>query len=341
MRNIIPVTILAAILFSGCQQPKVHKTSSGKEIIDSVVFLTDLIKNDSLDYSLFARRASNYLERGNIDQSLRDIQQALKLNPENPDLFVLLADIYLILGQVENSIMSLKKAAKLEPDNIIPALKLSEMYHMMEQIDIALRYADEAIAIDRQNAEGYYMKAVALLAKGDTVNALNNFRISNNYDSLNYMTNMQLGATYTAMNDTVAEEYFIKALKIAPGDERALFYLAMHYQDNRQFENSIDTYQQVIELYPENKRAFYNMGYVYLVELGDFDNAQIMFEKAIELSPGFVEAVYNLGRAKEAAGDLNGARVQYRKALEILPNYPLAVQSLNRLDDIQIRKSKD
>lgn len=340
MKRIIPVILLAIIGVVGCQGPVTHKTSSGKEIVDSVRYFTNLIAEDSLDHSLFARRAKNFLERGNIDQSLRDIQQALKLNPENPELFILLSDIYLALGQVDNSIMSLKKAVSLNPDNIIPALKLSEIYVMMEQTDIAIRYADEAISIDRFDAEGYYMKGVGLLAKGDTTEAITNFRISSNYDSTNFMTYMQLGAIYAAMQDSISGEYFHKVLDIKPDDERALFYLGMYYQEREDFDNSLKMYSDLTEKYPDNQRAFYNMGYIYLVEFQDTDNALIMFEKAIEIRPRFVEAIYNLGRTKEAMGDLNGAREQYRKALEVLPNYPLAVQSLNRLDDIQIRNKK-
>ena len=340
MKRIIPVILLGIIGVVACQGPVKHKTSSGDEIVDSVSYLTELIIKDSTDHSLYARRAKNYLERGNIDQSLRDIQQALKINPENPELFILLSDIYLALGQVENSIMSLKKAVSLNPDDIIPALKLSEIYVMMEQTDIAIRYADEAIAIDRLDPEGYYMKGVGLLAKGDTSEAITNFRISANYDSTNFMTYMQLGAIYAALQDSIAGKYFHKVLDIKPDDERALFYLGMYYQERADFDNALKMYSKLTEKYPDNQRAFYNMGYLYLVEFQDTDNAQIMFMKAIELRPKFVEAVYNLGRTKEAMGDLNGAREQYRKALEILPNYPLAIQSLNRLDDIQIRNKR-
>ena len=83
------------------------------------------------------------------------------------------------------------------------------------------------------------------------------------------------------------------------------------------------------------------MGYIYLVEYNDYENAKLMFEKAVELSPSYVEAVYNLGRTLEVMGDYNGAREYYWKALDLLPNYPLAVQSLNRLDDIQIRNNQE
>ena len=182
---------------------------------------------------------------------------------------------------------------------------------------------------------------MGLMENGDTNQAITNLRISANYDSTNYMTFMQLGAIYTARNDSSSKTYFTKALNIYPSDERALYYLGMYYHENSQFDAALEKYSRVVDLYPQNNRAYYNMGYIYLVEYNDYENAKLMFEKAVELSPSYVEAVYNLGRTLEVMGDYNGAREYYWKALDLLPNYPLAVQSLNRLDDIQIRNNQE
>jgi len=339
MKTIFPVILLVAITIFGCVNTSIkNNTATGSE--DSLVILTNLITKDSLDESLFSQRAALYLQRGNIDPALRDIQSALKINPENPSLFILLADVYLVLGQTENSISSLKKAFKLNPDNDIPFLKLSEVYLLIDDPKTALNYVNEAISINRNNAESYYLKAMCLMENLDTNQAITNFRISANHDSTNYMTYMQLGAIHNSRADSTSKDYFLKALDIIPDDERAMFYLALYYQEHGNFDEAITMYSRITNLYPQNKRAFYNMGYLYLVEFEDYTNAKIMFESAVALSEGYVEAVYNLGRTHEVMGDYTSAREYYWKAIEILPNYPLAVQSLNRLDDIQLRGNK-
>lgn len=337
MKTILPVLLLAVFAIIGCENNNTTKTTYNTAPEDSVSILTSLISKDSANDALFTRRAELYLQKGNIDPALRDIQSALKLNPENSELFILLSDVYMVLGQTENSIASLKKAFRLNPDTDVPFLKLSEIYLLLEDPTTALNYVNEAISINRHNAESYYLKAMCLMENRDTNQAITNFRISANYDSTNYMTFMQLGAIFTSRHDTSSKDYFHKALLIQPDDERAMYYLAMYYQEHGDYDEAIKMYSRITELYSENKRAYYNMGYLYLVEFEDFENAKLMFEKAIQVSPGFVEAVYNLGRTLEAMGDYNGAREQYWKAIEILPNYPLAVQSLNRLDEIQIR----
>jgi tetratricopeptide (TPR) repeat protein len=335
--NQILAVLVVVVVFVGCSNNTNNKSVVNKGKVDSIQYYTNQIMKDSSNATLFALRAKNYLEKGKIDLSLRDIQHALELNPENEELFILLSDIYMVLGQSDNAILSLKKAIKLNASSTIPFLKLSEIYILLEQPSIALGYTNEALSINRYDAEAYYLKGVALLANKDTLGALNNFRVSSSYDSTKYMTFMQIGAIYASLNDTNSRSYYLKALDLKPDDERALFFLGLNYQEAAEFDKALDMYSKLISKYPDNKRSHYNMGYIYLVEYQDYDNAKDMFQKAIDISPGYVEAVFNLGRTYEATNDYEKAREYYRQALEILPNYPLAVQSLNRLDDIQYR----
>jgi len=342
MNKIIFVFLTISIsFFYGCGNANKKSNTSVNSEVDSLSVLSELINNDSLNPQLFTNRARLYYVKGKIDPALRDLQSALKLNPNSAKSFLLLSDIYFTLGQTDNSIAALKKVIKLTPDNEVPFLKLSETYLLLNKPDVAIKYADEALRINRENAESYYVKAMAQLESKDTTSAIINFKISANLDSGNFMTFMQLGAIYTSKGDTLSKENFEKALLAKPDDERALYYLAMYYQEQGDYDNAINRFSRIAELYPDNKRVFYNMGYIYLVEKEDFDNAKIMFQKAIDLSPRYVEAVYNLGRTLEAMGDYKSARIQYKKALELLPNYPLAVQGMNRLDDIMIRNARN
>ncbi len=335
---IIVILVLITASFFGCNNlaPKEHKTTYVDT--DSITILTNLLTTDSLNASLFSRRAEQYLQKRNIDPALRDLQMALELTPNDPALFLLLSDIYFVLGQTDNSIAALKKSIRLKPNDETPYLKLSELYLQLDDPASALRYADEAININIQNPESYYVKAMALIQNRDTAAAIINYKLSANLDSNNFMANMQLGAIYTAALDTLSKTYFKEALAAKPDDERALYYLGMYYQEQKEFTKAIEKFSRITELYQGNKRAYYNMGYIYLVEFEDFENAKLMFQEAVLINPRFVEATYNLGRTFEALGDYNSAREKYKESLELLPNYPLAVQGMNRLDDMLRQK---
>ncbi len=336
-RSLVLILLIVTVIF-GCDTTNKKRRVANESNTDSISIITNLLLDDSLNSGLFADRANLYFQRGKIDPALRDLQMALKLSPDNPKLYLLLSDIYMVLRQTDNSIASLKKSIRLNPDTEIPYLKLSEIYLILNEPVTAIRYSDEAIRINRQNPESYYVKAMGQLENNDTSSAITNLGISANLSQDNYMANMQLGAIYTAKHDISSITYFDLALIAKPDDERALYYIGMYYQEHNEFEKAIEKFGRITDLYPENKRAYYNIGYIYLVEMENFEDAKIMFQEAILISPGFVEAVYNLGRTMEAMGDYNGAREQYKKSLEILPNYPLAVQGMNRIDDMLYTK---
>lgn len=338
MTRLLSVIMFFTLLFAGCDgNEKLKNAASGD--VDSVAYYTNLMMEDSSNFSYWASRSQLYLDDGNIDASLRDLQYALSIAPDKPQLFVILSDVYFALGQVDNGIASLKKAMRLDNKNIVPYLKLSEAYMLLGDSETAIRYAQEAIKIDRRNAESYYVLALAELNNNDSASAILNLKLSASIDTGNYMAYMQLGAIYNSMKDTISKDYFMKALKMVPNDESASYFLGMYYQEHYDFQKALDYFTVVTQVNPENRRAFYNKGYIYLVEMNDPENAKYMFERAVELNSAYVEAVYNLGRTFEAMKQYDSARIVYVRALEILPNYPLAVQGLNRLDDIQIRKA--
>ena len=170
----------------------------------------------------------------------------------------------------------------------------------------------------------------------DTVNALLNLKIAGNIDTTYYEAYMQIGSLYNALKDTLAIAYYKAALKAIPNDEQAMYLLAFSYQQKGNFDEALTYYQKLTALYPTNVLAYYNSGYINMVEIMDFEAAKDAFRQAILLDPAYVEAVYNLGRIYEETGDIDLARQQYKQALELETNYPLAIEGLNRLDDLSI-----
>jgi len=334
MRVFILISILF-ITFYGCDQKKVnsnqqdHKTDSS---IDSIALITNLIASDSTNYKLFLKRAYLNFEEGKIDPAFRDVNAALDLEPKAPETFMLLSDLYFILGNVDSAISALRKAAELDPSDEKAYIKLAETYLIIKNHSMAQKSADIALSINIDSDQAYFLKGIVFMEQGDTTNAITNFRIAANLDTANYEVLMQLGSIYQSIGDTIAFKYYFSALNARPDDENALFNIARYYQELMQFEDALTYYEKVNKIYPQNKYAFFNKGYILLVENEDFDNAEMAFEQAINIDPSYVEAVYNLGRTYEAQGRYTEATTKYRHALEIYPNYPLAIDGLNRIN---------
>ncbi len=304
-------------------------------IQDSITYYTDRLLKDSSDYSLFKNRAGLFIRSGKIDPAFRDINSALELNQDDPEVYILLGDVYFILGQTDNSLNAYKKAYSIDQKNVRPLLSLAEAYLVLQDYELSRRYLDLAASVDVNQPKTFYLKGILKMETGDTASALTNLKIAGNIDTLYFDAFMQTGSLLSSMADTTAVEYYQTALKVRPEDERAMFLTALAYQEKGDYSTALDFYEDLTEMYPENKNACFNSGYIYLVEMEDFESAILSFQKAIIIDPAFVSAVYNLGRCYEAIGMPDEARKQYRQALELETNYSLAIDGLNRLDKIQ------
>lgn len=334
--NILFFVFLLSVI--GCQSGGSDKTADEEKAVtvaDSVEVLTNLISFDSANYQLFSQRSRLYLKKGQVDQAFRDLSYAIDMNPTDPELFILLGDIYFIIGKKDNCLSSYRKATELDPQSEKPLLKLAETHLILKEYDQASSYINRTLILNVNNPVAYYLKGIYEMETGDTVSALLDLKIAGNLDTTYYESFMQIGVLYNAMNDSLAIDYYKLALKAIPDEERALFLMGVSYQNNNNFEQALETYQKIASLYPSNQFAFFNTGYIYMVEMMDFENAKEAFRQAIAIDPDYVDAVYNLGRIFEETGEYDLAKTQYRQALELETNYPLAIEGLNRLDNLR------
>lgn len=333
------IIAVVAIWITSCnQQTTTQKSGSSTEtmtVSDSIAMFTNLIASDSTDFKLYLDRARLYLNNGQLDPAFRDVNLAIEINKNDATAYVILADLYFIIGKADNSTTSLKKALELDPENLSIVLKLARTYLMLRDYDISSQYIDYAISLDVDNHEAYYLRGVRNLEAGDTTMAILDLQIAGNLDPTFYVAFMHAGAILSIQKDSAAIDAFKSAVQSKPGDEKSQYLLAVAYQDNGNFEPAMETYGKLSKEFPDNSRALFNMGYIYLVENQDADEAIILFQQAIVVAPSYYEAVYNLGRAYELKGMYEEARIQYRQALKLRTNYPLAIEALNRLDEIK------
>jgi tetratricopeptide (TPR) repeat protein len=330
----ILVMILAGALtvsIISCRQVKENKEEAAGAV-DSVSMLSQQIAKDSSDYKLFLDRARVYLNQGAINPAFRDVNSALERNKMDPEVYNLLADLYFIIGKADEAVGAMKKAVEIAPSNVQYLLKISRIYIMLRNYNAALRYIDQVLSMDFQNAQAYYLKGVYLLEQGDTLDAITHMKIAGSYDTTFYETFMHTASLLNNLNDSTAIGQYRKALNSRPDDKQALFLLGLSYQDYGKYDQALDCYFRLKESDPGLKQVYYNMGYIYLVEKRDFQLAEENFLQAINLDPAYVDAVYNLGRTYEAQARYDEARQQYRMALQIRKNYELAIEGLNRLE---------
>jgi tetratricopeptide (TPR) repeat protein len=105
----------------------------------------------------------------------------------------------------------------------------------------------------------------------------------------------------------------------------------LYNQDNA--TGSLDAYNKVLEINPQNDEAWNNKG-IDLGLLGRYDEALQAFDMATSINSSYAEAWYNMGVIFDIQGDLDSAIHAYNKATIINPSYQKAL--VNKNYDIDI-----
>jgi serine/threonine-protein kinase len=110
-------------------------------------------------------------------------------------------------------------------------------------------------------------------------------------------------------------------------ESEALFQEGQAQVSNGKPQDAIASFTRVIQLEPENAKAYYLRGNVRMT-LGDHQNAIKDYNEAIRLNPDLTVAYVNRGSARADLGDDQAAIADYTRAIEL--DKTLAASYLNR-----------
>jgi tetratricopeptide (TPR) repeat protein len=109
-----------------------------------------------------------------------------------------------------------------------------------------------------------------------------------------------------------------KIIELNPEDAKAYYNRGIAYYFLGQYLQAIKDYNKSIELNPEFAEAYYNRGFIY-DKLGQYSQAIKDYNKAIELDSGEAKAYYNRGNAYGKLGQYLQAIKDYNKVIELDP----------------------
>ncbi|TFG22867.1 MAG: tetratricopeptide repeat protein [Promethearchaeota archaeon] len=114
-----------------------------------------------------------------------------------------------------------------------------------------------------------------------------------------------------------------------------LFEFGIHLNDEfvAGFDEAILIFNRIIELEPNNYRAYYNLGITFQ-NLNLVENALKAYQTAIKINPDYYFCFYNIGLIYEEKQDFIKAVEYHKKALKIEPNFRYAQQAIGELRDI-------
>lgn len=118
-----------------------------------------------------------------------------------------------------------------------------------------------------------------------------------------------------------------EAVERYPMNDRAFNNMGQIYVDQKQYDAAMNAFQKALELHPDNALAFYNMGGIFF-DRKDYTTALKCYQKAIEINPASAQAHYNLGKLYSEVHKEDQAMLYYQKAIQLDPNLVMANNNL-------------
>ncbi|MEY2563844.1 MAG: hypothetical protein QOH88_2037 [Verrucomicrobiota bacterium] len=206
-------------------------------------------------------------ENAEVDSALAAYQRVLNFDPGQVDLAMRVAALLSRQEDFPRAIDVLKDAIKARPKESAPYLQLSFIYaKYLRKPDQALKYANQAIALDPQNFEAYQRLYETELATGQTKGALAALERATAVKSEDPAFWIKLGKLYGSMvfkpgvdpkPDDIKKvnDLFKKAVDKAGDDPAVLKDAADYFAASQQIQEAIPLYLRVLDLQPEDSNA--------------------------------------------------------------------------------------
>ncbi|HMD87273.1 MAG TPA: tetratricopeptide repeat protein [Terriglobia bacterium] len=262
------------------------------------------------------QRAKQDFESGRYSEARAELQQALKLAPQDPAIWSKLGLTEYKLNDSEAAVADLEKARALDPRNAQNYFNLGMLYHQGGEMAKALEDYRQGLVLAPDDSAANESYAHLLMEAHQYREAIAPLQKLKRNSPSNSSFRLALVESYlkAGLNDQGGEEIqeFAKAPNCSTHDQIDLAKLLV---ENKKPDAARWVFEQVLQSAPDLAEAHAGLGMVWM-DMGRYKDAGKELGRAVQLSPDSVE--YSL---------------QYTDALLLSKQYPAALDFLKSVKD--------
>lgn len=197
--GLILLSVLIPVLFSDGPVPEVDLQQKAQDLYnqqeyDSASFYySQAIKNNPENPDLFLERGNAFLNSNKTDSALMDYDRALQLKPEFKEAYYNRGLIYYNRKQYRNSINETKRAVEIDPDYAEAMLLIGDDFYNSSQLDSAMTWYETAYSKGYRSAALSHVMAYIYDTKGNTQKAIPLYQEAISYDTTRTEIYQRLG----------------------------------------------------------------------------------------------------------------------------------------------------
>jgi len=332
--GLILILIMSMVVLFNCKKEVKHKEAQAITGNPLILELNEKIAKDPKNSNLYFQRAGKYYADEAYDESIADLNTAIKLDSMQPMYYHLLADNYLDYYKSRQALETMEKVSNLFPKRIESLLKLAEFQLILKQYAEGQLTVQRILQVDHQNAEAYLMGGMLFKEMGDQGKARAGFQkavelgLNKPEDLIDAYIN--LGNLNLKKDKKLAELYFNNALRVDSLNINALHAKAEYFKEINQLDKALETYRKIVSLDRHYEPAFFNSGLIY-ASMDSLKKAYQNFNIAVNISPTNASYYYYRGTTQLGLGHKNEAIADFEQTLKLDKNFAKAKKALLEL----------
>ncbi|MDQ7033633.1 MAG: tetratricopeptide repeat protein [Anaerolineae bacterium] len=276
--------------------PSVNLVNGGNawergNITDAVGFYEQIIDSVPNDVMVYQRMTVGLLTRGEVQEALDYAEHTVTADPFSPDAWATRSLLMSWQNDYQQGIASALQALDFDKDHAQAKAFLAYGYWGAGQVELASSRADEAIALDPDRWEGYWVRGLirenSLL---DITGALDDF-----------------GRAFTL----ASEQNPAMAGITVSGMARILVR-----PEYRNYDRAVELLEQMRSLDPDNRAVLYTLGEVQFRYRGDYGQALSPLTECTRINPQDYDCQYLLGRTYNSLDNTDAALLAFEAAIE-------------------------
>lgn len=272
--------------------------------------------NDDEKYTSKLESAKKFIEAEKYQEARIELQTAIDIKPEDAEGYYQLAEVLVRIGEYGRALESYNSAINYNPNHVNARIHLASLQLIAKQYEQAEGNIEKALEVEPNNEDALILKsnliAIGPRKKVDEGRKILKGVLARNPDSvpaLGSLGHLELANE----NAKIAEEYFIKALKIEPTNQAIQIAVADLYARQGRLDEAQERLSQLVTENPKQTGLRYVLGEFFL-RRGLNDNALNQYEEILEQDPLRFDA-------RDKLFDMYLARQEIEKAKALVTSF--------------------
>jgi tetratricopeptide (TPR) repeat protein len=251
---------------------------------------------DKLGPFTIVQRAGELLVEDKYAEAAKDLESALREDPEMPQARLMLGTCYAELGRTPDAKAQFDRVLKDDPKSVQGLIGLASVLRDEGRTEDVIALCKRTLSLDARNTQAYALLGDAYTERHEPDKALPNYERAVEIQPKLTRNRLNLAGSLVEARQYARAETMLKDIvRDYPKFPLAQFNLGLVYDEQGRPADARSAYAAEVAAYPQNFKARFNLGKV-LFQVGDRDEAVAQMREVVRLAPRQPEGYLFLAR---------------------------------------------